>query len=328
MNLFLSGMVRMSTTLAAAGLLGLAQNAVAQAYPTHAVKVLVPYAPGGGVDFVSRIVAQQLSEALGQPFVIENKPGGGTNIAAEQVARSAPDGYTLFAASRANAVNATLYKKLSFDIEKDFAPISILSDTPNILVVTPSLPARNLQELIALAKAQPGKLSFASAGTAGSTHLAGELFKSMAGVNIVHVPYRGGAPAAVDLISGQVQMYFGTMPSVMNFVRAGKLRAIGVTSLKRAEAEPSYPTLSELGLTGYRETSWVGFMAPAGTPPTIINRLNAEIVRILNKPEIKNKLRGEGGEIVGNTPAEFAAFLRKDIATTAGLIKDANITVD
>jgi tripartite-type tricarboxylate transporter receptor subunit TctC len=328
MKLFLPSMARMTATLAATGLLCLAQNAVAQAYPTRAVKVLVPYAPGGGVDFVSRIVAQQLSEALGQPFVIENKPGGGTNIAAEQVARSAPDGYTLFAASRANAVNATLYKKLSFDIEKDFAPISILSDTPNILVVTPSLPAKNLQELIALAKAQPGKLSFASAGTAGSTHLAGELFKSMAGVNIVHVPYRGGAPAAVDLISGQVQMYFGTMPSVMNFVRAGKLRAIGVTSLKRAEAEPSYPTLSELGLTGYRETSWVGFMAPAGTPPAIINRLNAEIVRILNKPEIKNKLRGEGGEIVGNTPAEFAAFLRKDIATTAVLIKDANITVD
>lgn len=302
-------------------------SAVAQTYPNRVIKILVPYAAGGNVDFVARVVAQHLTEVLGQSVIIENKPGGSTNLAADQVARSAPDGYTLFAASRANAINATLIKKLAFDIQKDFVPITVMSDTPNILVVNPDVPAKTVAELVVLAKSQPGKLTFASAGAAGSTHLAGELFQSMAGLDIVHVPYRGGGPASIDLMSGQVTMYFATMPSVMSYVRAGKLRALAVTSAKRSNAEPSYPTMAESGFPGYNETSWVGLMAPAGTPAAIITRLNTEVVRILNRPDVKDKLRAQGTEIVGNSQAEFAAFLKQDIASTANLISKAKLTV-
>jgi tripartite-type tricarboxylate transporter receptor subunit TctC len=297
-------------------------------YPTRPIRILVPYAPGGGVDFVARIMAQHLTEAFGQTVIVENKPGGATNIAAEMVARSAPDGYTLFAASRANAVNATLYKTLNFDIQKDFVPISILADIPNLLVLNPSVPAKSVAELIDYAKAHPGRLNFASAGTAGSTHLAGELFKSMAGVDIVHVPYRGGGPAVVDLMSGQVSMYFATMPSVMGFVRAGKLRALAVTSLERSAAEPQYPTLDELGLHGFREISWIGLMAPAGTPAPITAKLSSEIMRILKDPKVKAQMLSQGAEVVGNSQAEFASFLKQDIATTATLIEKAHITVE
>jgi len=302
-------------------------TAAAQTYPNRVIKILVPYAAGGNVDFVARVVAQNLTEVLGQSVIIENKPGGSTNLAADQVARSAPDGYTLFAASRANAINATLIKKMAFDIQKDFVPITVMSDTPNILVLNPDVPAKTVAELVVLAKSQPGKLTFASAGAAGSTHLAGELFQSMAGLDIVHVPYRGGGPAAIDLMSGQVTMYFATMPSVMSYVRAGKLRALAVTSAKRSNVEPSYPTMAESGFPGYNETSWVGLMAPAGTPAAIITRLNTEVVRILNRPDVKDKLRAQGTEIVGNSAAEFAAFLKQDIASTASLITKAKLTV-
>jgi tripartite-type tricarboxylate transporter receptor subunit TctC len=305
-----------------------AHTAFADTWPSHPIRIMVPYAASGGVDLIARVTAKGLTQALGVGVVVENKPGGATNIAADLVSRAAPDGYTLFTPSRANAVNATLYKKLNFDIQKSFAPISILSDTPNILVINPSVPAKTVAELIALAKAQPGKLTFASAGLAGSTHLAGELFKSMTGVNIVHVPYRGGGPAALDLIAGRVTMYFATMPSVMAYIKSGQLRALAVTSLKRSSAAPQYPTLDELGLKGYRETAWTGLMAPAGTPPAVIERLHTEIVKVLNQPEVKNLLRTEGTEVVADTPAEFAAFLKQDIDRTAKLIATAHITVE
>jgi tripartite-type tricarboxylate transporter receptor subunit TctC len=306
----------------------MAHTASADTWPSHPIRILVPYAASGGVDFVVRVAAKGLTQALGVGVVVENKPGGATNIAADVVARSAPDGYTLFASSRANAVNATLYKKLNFDIQTSFAPITVLSGTPNILVVYPGVPAKTVAELIALAKSQPGKLTFASAGLAGSTHLAGELFKSMAGVDIVHVPYRGGGPAALDLIAGRVTMYFATMPSVMAYIHSGQLRALAVTSLKRSSAAPQYPTLDELGLKGYRETAWTGLMAPAGTPPAVIQRLNTELVKVLNQPETKKLLRDQGTEVVGNSPAEFAAFLKQDIDRTAKLIETAHITVE
>jgi tripartite-type tricarboxylate transporter receptor subunit TctC len=280
------------------------------------------------VDFVARIVAQKLTSALGQSVIVENKPGGATNIAAEYVARADADGYTLFAASRANAVNATLYKSLHFDIQKDFVPITIMAQIPNILVLNPSVPAKTVPELIAMAKSEPGKLTFASAGLAGSTHLAGELFNSMAGTNIVHVPYRGGGPAVVDLMSGQVSMYFATMPSVINYVRAGKLRALAVTSAQRSAAEPQYPTLDELGLRGYSEVSWIGLMAPKGTPSEVVAKLNAAIVDILHDPKVKTLLLSQGAETVADSPSEFASFLSRDIANTAKLIETAHITVE
>ena len=308
---------------------GLQTSAVmAQTYPTRPIRILVPYSAGGGVDFVIRILAQELSGELGQSVLVENKPGGSTNIAADTVARSAPDGYTLFAASRANAVNATLFKNLSFDILKDFTTISLLAEIPNILVISPKMPVTNVAELIALAKKDPGKLTYASAGTAGSTHLAGELFSHMAGVELVHVPYRGGSPAAVDLIAGQVDMYFATMPSVMNYVRAGKLRALAVTSLNRSKAEPGYLSLNELGLQGFRETSWIGLLAPAGTPEPIIQRLSQVSVSILQRPEVRAKLLAQGAEAIGSTQQEFAAFLREDITDTAKLLKNAKIQME
>jgi tripartite-type tricarboxylate transporter receptor subunit TctC len=299
-----------------------------QNYPGHPIRILVPYAAGGGVDLVARVVSKGLTEVLGQGVVVENKPGGATNIAAEQVARSAPDGYTLFAASRANAINPSLYKKLPFDIEKDFVPITVAAEIPNILVVSPDVPVKSVADLIALAKAEPGKLTFASAGLAGSTHLAGELFKTMTGTNILHVPYRGGGPASVDLMSGRVTMYFATMPSVLGYIRAGKLRALAVTSLKRSQIAPEYPTLDEEGLKGYRETSWIGLMAPAGTPPAVIEKLNKAVVQVLQKPEYRKLLLDQGAEIVANSQQEFAAFLKQDIANTKKIIDTAHITLE
>jgi tripartite-type tricarboxylate transporter receptor subunit TctC len=306
-----------------------AQDAdAAKNYPDHPIRILVPYAAGGGVDLVARVVAKGLTEALGQGVVVENKPGGATNIAAEMVVRAAPDGYTLFAASRANAINPSLYKKLAFDIQKDFVPITVAAEIPNILVVNPEVPAKSVAELIALAKKEPGKLTFASAGLAGSTHLAGELFKTMTGTNILHVPYRGGGPASVDLMSGRVTMYFATMPSVLGYIRAGKLRALAVTSLKRSQAAPEYPTLDEEGLKGYRETSWIGLMAPAGTPPAVTEKLNKAIVQVLHKPEYRKLLLDQGAEIVANSQQEFAAFLAQDIANSKRIIETAHITLE
>jgi tripartite-type tricarboxylate transporter receptor subunit TctC len=299
-----------------------------QNYPDHTIKILVPYAAGGGVDTVARIVAKGLTEVLKQGVVVENKPGGATNIAAEQVAHSTPDGYTLFAASRANAINPSLFKKLPFDIEKDFVPITVAAEIPNILVINPNVPAHSVQELVALAKQEPGKLTFASAGLGGSTHLAGELFKSMTGTDILHVPYKGGSPAAVDLLSGRVTMYFATMPSVMGYIRAGKLRALAVTSLKRSEIAPEYPTLDEEGLKGFRETSWIGLMAPAGTPQSVVDKLNAAVVQVLHMPEYQKLLKDQGADIVANSQQQFAEFLHQDIANTRKIVETAHITLE
>ncbi|WP_454689224.1 tripartite tricarboxylate transporter substrate binding protein [Achromobacter aloeverae] len=313
--------------LASAAILAAAScpGAAAETYPNHPIRIEVPYAAGGGVDLVARVVAKGLTQSLGQSVIVENKPGGATNVAAEVVARANPDGYTLFIASIANAVNPSLYKSLPFDIEKDFAPISLMADIPNILVVNPSIPAKSVAELIALLKKNPGKYTFASAGVASSTRLSGELFKSMTGTDILHVPYRGGSLAAVDLLSGRVSMYFAAMPSVLGYVRAGKLRALAVTSLQRSGSEPQYPTLDESGLKGFNETSWIGLMSPAGTPPAVIEKLHRAVVAVLKAPEVQAVLRDQGAEVIGSNPGEFADFLHQSIVDTARLVETAHI---
>lgn len=300
----------------------------AQAYPTRPVRFIVPYVPGGGVDFVGRTIAQKLSETWNHPVVVDNRPGGGTNIGSELVARSAPDGHTLLVGGVPNTVNMTLYKKLPYDVVRDFAPVSRLTTAPNILVVHPSVPAKSVKELIALAKSRRGELTYASAGIGSSNHLSGELFRVMAGVDIVHVPYKGGGAAVTDLLAGQVSMYFGTTPSSVPFVRSGRLRALAVTSAKRSPAVPDVPTIAESGLPGFEQSAWHGLLAPSGTPQTIISKLNAEVVRILRLPEITERLATQGVDVVASSPAEFAAFIKQDVVKYAKLVKTAGIRID
>jgi tripartite-type tricarboxylate transporter receptor subunit TctC len=306
----------------------LAQTASAQQYPVKPVRIIVPYLAGGAVDFVGRTLAQKLTESWGQPVVVENRPGAGSNLGAEIIARAPPDGYTLYVGGAANTVNVTLYHKLSFDFVKDLAPISLVTIAPNILVVHPSVPARSVKQLIALAKSKPGALNYASAGNASSNHLCGELFKTMAGVDIVHVPYKGGSGAVTALLSGEVTMYFGTMPSSLPNARAGRLRALAITSAKRSQTVPDLPTISESGLPGYDLSAWHGLFATAGTPPAVIDKLYREIARILALPEIRERMAVQGVDIVASTPAELAAYIQADIPKFARLVKAAGIQVD
>ena len=299
-----------------------------QNYPARAVRFVVPYLPGGGADFVARTVALKLTETWGQSVVVDNRPGGGTNIAAELVVRAAPDGYTVFVGGMPNAVNVSLYKQLPFDLMKDFVPVVQLSTIPNILVVHPSLPVRSVKELIALAKSRRGELTFASAGFASSNHLSGELFKMMAGVDIVHVPYKGGSAAVTDLIAGNVSFYFGTMPSSLPHVRTGRLRALAVTSAKRSAAVPEIPTMAEAALPGFEQSASHGLLLPAETPPAVVNKLNAEVVRVLRLPDLIEKFAAQGAGTVGSTPEEFTAYLKSEIAKYARLVKAAKIRVD
>jgi tripartite-type tricarboxylate transporter receptor subunit TctC len=288
----------------------------------------VPYVPGGGVDFVGRTVAQKLGETWNHPVIVENRPGAGTNIGSELVARAAPDGYTLLVGGVPNTANMTLIRKMPYDVVKDFAPVCRLTTAPNVLVVHPSVPARSVKELVALAKAHRGELTYASAGVGSSNHLSGELFRIMAGVEIVHVPYKGGGAAVTDLLAGQVSMYFSTTPSSMPFVRAGRLRALAVTSARRSPIVPDVPTIAESGLPGYEQSAWHGIFAPAGTPAAIVGKLNDELVRILRLPEIAERLAAQGVDVVASSPAELAAFVRQDVAKYAKLVKTAGIRVD
>ena len=314
--------------LAAALLPALASSAHAQAYPSRPVRFVVPYVPGGGVDFVGRAVAQKLSQAWNHPVVVENKPGAGTNIGSEMVAKSPPDGYTLLVAGVPNSVNMTLFKNLPYDVEKDFAPVVRLSTAPNILVVHPSVPARSVKELIALAKSRPGQLTYASAGHGSSNHLSGELFRIMGNVNIVHVPYKGGGAAITDLLAGQVTMYFGTTPSTAPHVLGGKLRALGVTGANRSKILPDVPTIAEAGLPGYEQSAWQGLLAPAGTPEAIVTKLNTDIMHVLRARDLVERFAAQGVDVVGSTPAEFAAFIKQDVAKYRKLLKSADIRVD
>lgn len=300
----------------------------AQAYPSRAIRLVVPYVPGGGTDFVGRTIAQKLSEALGNTVFVENRPGGGTNIGSELVARAPADGYTLLIGGVPNSANMALFQKLSYDTVKDFAPIILIDTAPNILAIHPSVPAKSVKELIALAKVRRGLLTYASAGVGSSNHLSGELFRVMAGIEMIHVPYKGGGAAVVDLIAGQVSMYFGTTPSTLPFVKSGKLRALGVTTAKRTIAAPDLPTIAEAGLPGFEQSAWHGLLAPANTPEPVIAKLHAETSKLLRSPDVIEKFAVQGIDVIGGSPADFAAFIRQDVAKYAKLVKTAGIRID
>jgi tripartite-type tricarboxylate transporter receptor subunit TctC len=315
-------------TAGAAALPLAARFAWAQAnYPTRPVRAIVPYTPGGVVDISGRLVAQWLSERLGQPFIIENRPGAGTNICTEVVVRSATDGYTLLLASTANAVNATLYEKLNFNFIRDITPVAGISRGPNVIVVNPSFPAKTIPEFIAFVKANPGKINMASAGNGSSPHLAGELFKMMSGADMVHVPYRGGGPALTDLLGGQVHVYFSPSASSIEYIRAGRLRALAITAAVRSDALPDVPTVSEF-VPGYEASGFYGLGAPKNTPPEIIKELNKEINAGLADPKLKARLADLAAIVQPGSAKDFANLIVDETEKWAKVVKFAGIKAD
>ena len=306
-----------------------AVGASAQAYPTKPIRVVVPFPAGGTTDVLARAAAQKLTETLGQPAVVDNRPGAGGNIGAELVAKSPPDGYTLLMGTvGTHAINPGLYPKLPYDHVKDFAPVILVAGVPNVLVINPALPVNSVQELIAYAKANPGALNFASSGNGTSIHLSAELFKTMAGVQMTHVPYKGSAPALQDLVGGQVQLMFDNLPSSLALIKGGKLKALAVTSATRAAALPDVPTLAESGLPGFEASSWFGLLAPAGTPAPVIAKLNGEIAKWLATPEAKEKLLAQGATAAGGTPEDFAQFIAAETAKWQKVVKESGAKVD
>lgn len=301
--------------------------AAAQAWPQKQIRFIVPYPPGGGTDVLARILAQKLGENLGQPIVVDNKPGGATVIGTEIAAKAPADGYTMVLASPSFTNNVALYPKLPYDPEKDFDAVTLVASVPLILVVPPSLPVNNVQDLIALAKAQPGKLNYAMA-TGSTPHLAGEMLKSMAGIDVAAVPYKGMAPAYPDLLSGRIQYMFDAVSTGLPHVQAGKTKALGVSSPKRSQAAPNVPTLAETGLPGFEAEGWYGIVVPRGTPPDVIAKLNAETLKALADPATADKIRGAGFEIIAKSPADFAAYMRSEQSRWAKLIKEANIKAE
>ena len=322
-------MLRRTIILAAATALIGAFAARAADYPTRPITLTVAFTPGGPSDVLARIVGRKLSELLGQPVVIENRPGAGGNVAAELVAHTQPDGYTLLNGNNSIlATNAALYKSINFDPEKDFAPIILLGSQANILVVNPDVPARSMADLIALAKANPGKLNFASSGYGAAAHLAGELFKTEAKVNIVHVPYKGAAPALQDVIAGHVQMMFATAASVVPHIRDGKVRALAVTTLKRTAVLPDLPTIDELGLKGFDATTWHGLVAPAKTPKDIVATLHDATAKALMDPQVQKALGDLGVDIAGGSSTDFAAYIKSEIPKWTAIVKASGATVE
>jgi tripartite-type tricarboxylate transporter receptor subunit TctC len=315
---------------ALAACLAASAGALAQAsYPDRTVRIIVPFPPGGPADALARIVGERLATSFGKPFVVENRAGAGGNIGMEQGARAAPDGYTLILAPVGNlTVAPALYSKLPYDPARDFAPITVLASVPNVLIVNPSVPVKTVAELVALAKAKPASLNYASPGNGSIPHLAGEWFKRLAGVDIVHVPFNGVAPASTAVLSGEVQMFFAQSSAALPQWRAGKVVALGVATPKRIAAAPDLPTIAEQGFPGFDATSWYALVAPAGTPPAVIERLHAEIVRVLAEPDVREKIAGLGAEPVGNSPEEFAAMQRAEAARWTRVAKEANIHAD
>ena len=301
-----------------------------QDWPSRPVHLVVPYAPGGPVDLSARLVAAKLQQALGQPVVVENRPGAGGNIGADFVAKSAPDGHTLvMGAIATHAINPALYAKIPYDPVRDFRHIALLVQVPNVLVVNNDLPARSVAELVALAKRQPGKLDFASGSTGSTGHLAGELFKQLTGTELVHVPYKGSAPAVADLLAGRVQLMFDNLASALPNIQAGKLRALAVTTVHRSSFLPEAPTLDEAGLKGFDMTTWWGLMAPAKTPQPVVDRLAAECAKALASADLQERWRTMGSELPSvRTPAEFSAFVERERKLYAGLVKRSGTTAD
>jgi tripartite-type tricarboxylate transporter receptor subunit TctC len=305
-----------------------AGEAGAQTYPDRPVRLVVPYAPGGGADIHARLVAAHLATALGQQVLVENRPGAGSNLGTEHVARSAPDGYTLLVSSTATAVNQSMYRKLPFNVLKDFDSVSVLATVPLVVAVHPSVPAQTIPELVALAKSKPGVLNYASGGVGTANHLGGELFKLLAGVDIAHVAYKGGGPAINDLLAGHVQLLFGTVSSTYPLVKAGRLKGLATTGPKRSSAAPDLPTVIEAGLPGYEVTAWYGVLAPTGTPRPILERLAREIDRIVQLPDIQTAFQKQGSEAVGGTTEVASRFLHREVETWEKVVKASNMTAE
>jgi tripartite-type tricarboxylate transporter receptor subunit TctC len=311
----------------AAALPAVSRIAWAQNYPTRAVHVIVPFAPAGGSDITARLIGQWLSERLGQPFVIENRPAGGGNIGTEAVVRASPDGYTLLMAGAYNAINATLYDKLNFNFIRDIAPVATISRNTYVMVVHPSMPAKTVPEFIAYAKAHPRKVNMASAGIGSPPHVSGELFKMMTGADMVHVPYRSGGPALTDLLGGQVQVYFATTVASIGYIRAGRLRALAVTTTRRSEALPDIPTVAEF-VPGYEASSWYGVGAPKATPAEIVDKLNKEVNAALADPKLKARLADVGGTPLVGSPADFGKFIADETEKWGKVVKFVGIKAD
>ena len=308
--------------------LGASTTAAAQnKYPSKPIRLIVPVAPGGGTDFIARLLGQKLNEAWGEPVIVDNRPGAAGNLGVEIAAKAVPDGYTVVIPITSFPINPSLYAKLPFDTVRDFAPITLVASAPLLLVVNPKLQVNSVKELIALAKAKPGALNFANSGSGTTAHLAGEMFKRMGAVDIVSVPYKGGGPAVIDLIAGNVQMYFSTIPAALTQVKAGRLRALAVTGGKRMSEISDIPTVSESGLPGFEVVAWFGMFAPARTPQPVVRKLNAELVRILNASEVREKMAGHGLIPGGNTPEQLGSFLKAEIAKWSKVIMDANIRI-
>lgn len=304
------------------------QMTFAQTWPNKPIKFVVGFAPGGATDVVGRLMAKKIGDALGQPIVIENRAGGSSNIGAELVARAAPDGYTFYVCAITSAINVSLFPKLPFDFAKDFEPVALFANVPNILVVHPSVPAKTVKELIDYARAQPGKLSYASSGAGTSIHLSAELFKMLAKVDMVHIPYKGSGPAMTDMIGGQVQVMFDNMPSALPHVKAGKLRALAVTSAQRSPSAPDVPTMNEAGVAGFDVQSWFGLVAPKGTPKEIITRVNAEAVKALGTADIKERFLDLGAVPGPMSPEAFGEYIRAEIIRWGEVVKASGAKVE
>jgi tripartite-type tricarboxylate transporter receptor subunit TctC len=313
---------------AALGFIVPAQTATAQNYPTRPIRLIVPFPPGGGTDITARAVAQKLSESWGQTVVTDNRPGANGTIGVDIAARSAPDGYTLTMISSSHAVNTGLYAKQPYDLLKDLAPITQATSQPYAFVINPSVPAKSVKELIAVAKAKPGALNYGSSGTGGISHLAGALLGSLTGTDLVHVPYKGGTPATIDVISGQIQMLFGTLLLTGPHIKAGRLRVLAVTTPQRWPGTPELPTMQEAGVPGFVITQWYGMLAPAKTPPAIVNKLSKEISRLLHQPDVKEKLAADGADAVGNTPEQFGAHIKSEVAKYGKLVKQIGLKAE
>ena len=302
--------------------------AMAQSWPSRPISLIVPFPAGGTTDVLARAVGQELSKSLGQPVLIESKPGAGATLGADFVAKAKPDGYTLLMGAVHLTIATSAYKKLPYDFQKDLLPVTIVALVPNLLVVNPAVPAKNVSELLALAKASPGKLSYGSAGNGTAHHLIGAQFEAMGGVQLLHVPYKGSGPLTTDLLGGQITMSFDTITPVLPHIRAGKLRALAVTTSKRSPALPDVPTLDEAGMKGFNLGTWFGVLVPAGTPREIVSRLNTELVKIIHSPEFKKRMDDIGAEPVGNTPEQMAQQISDDTERFAKLVKDAKVTME
>ena len=320
---------RASSIVAGAGLALIALDCAAQGYPSKPVRVIVPFPPGAGVDIVTRSVSPRLGELLGQQLIVDNRAGAGGILGAELAAKAPPDGYTLLMATAGIlTVIPNMNSKAPYSVERDFVPVTLIASVPSMLVVHPSLPAKSVKELVALARSKPGAINYASTGNGTLPHLAAELFKAQAKIDMVHVPYKGSAPALTDLLGGQVEVFFGNVLSVIPQVRSGTLRALAVTSVERMPVAPETPTLAQSGFPGFEAGPWFGLVAPAGTPREIVNRLHAEVVKTLRLPETQERLAGQGATTVGNTPDQFAAYIRTESAKWAKVLKASGVRAD